>query len=244
MELYIGNTLKKLRLTKGLTQEEVATQLGISPQSISKWERGDGYPDITMLPALANYFCITVDELIGMDKINAANTLDTINQLWTENRKNQKHSENVALMKEALKTYPNHPLLLVQLSASLERLDGTDAQRHENLRESIAVQEQILQYCDDCEVRAATLFNISDAYYRYGDYEKALAYADKLPNLYKTRESALVRILTDPQEKNRIAKSALEPLLWQLTLHLTTLAETENDKRYIEKLSQIREILS
>ena len=50
MELYIGNTLKKLRLTKGLTQEEVATQLGISPQSISKWERGDGYPDITMLP--------------------------------------------------------------------------------------------------------------------------------------------------------------------------------------------------
>ena len=71
MELYIGNTLKKLRLTTGLTQEEVATQLGISPQSISKWERGDGYPDITMLPALANYFCITVDELIGMDKINA-----------------------------------------------------------------------------------------------------------------------------------------------------------------------------
>ena len=108
MELYIGNTLKKLRLTKGLTQEDVATQLGISPQSISKWERGDGYPDITMLPALANYFRITVDELIGMDKINDANTLDAINQTWAENRKNHKHSENVALMKEALKTYPTH----------------------------------------------------------------------------------------------------------------------------------------
>ncbi len=59
MELMIGEKLKKLRRHRDLTQEEVATHLGISYQAISKWERGDGYPDITMLPALANYFAVS-----------------------------------------------------------------------------------------------------------------------------------------------------------------------------------------
>ena len=54
MELMIGKKIKKLRRSRDLTQEEVATQLGISYQAISKWERGDGYPDITMLPVLAS----------------------------------------------------------------------------------------------------------------------------------------------------------------------------------------------
>ena len=68
MELMIGEKLKKLRRNRDLTQEEVATHIGISYQAISKWERGDGYPDITMLPALANNFGVSVDELIGMDE--------------------------------------------------------------------------------------------------------------------------------------------------------------------------------
>lgn len=72
MELMIGEKLKKLRRNRDLTQEEVATHLGISYQAISKWERGDGYPDITMLPALANYFAVSVDELIGMEEITSA----------------------------------------------------------------------------------------------------------------------------------------------------------------------------
>ena len=82
MELTIGKKLKALRKERDLTQEEVAAHLGISFQAISKWERGDGYPDITMLPALANYFRVSVDELIGMDDIASAQKFDEINRLW------------------------------------------------------------------------------------------------------------------------------------------------------------------
>ena len=82
MELMIGDKLKNLRRNRDLTQEEVATHIGISYQAISKWERGDGYPDITMLPTLANYFGVSVDELIGMDEISSAQKLDDINQKW------------------------------------------------------------------------------------------------------------------------------------------------------------------
>ena len=141
MNLLIGENIKRIRRERDLTQEEVAAHLGISFQSISKWERGDGYPDITMLPALANYFEMSVDELLGMSEIEKNDKYDEINRVWTENNKNGLHSENVALMRQALKTFPNNALLLVQLSTSLEKLGGTDDEKLRYLRESIAVQE-------------------------------------------------------------------------------------------------------
>ena len=243
MELYIGQNLKNFRKARNLTQEEVAKHLGISFQSISKWERNDGYPDITMLPVLAHYYGVTIDELIGMNELESAQALEEINKQWEENRSNNNHSANVQLMRGALKLYPNNALLLVQLSASLERLDGTESEKQEYLRQSIEVQEQIISYCDDSEVRGSVLFNIAHAYYRYGDYDKALAYAEKLPNAYKSRENALVLILADEARKNAVAKAALEPLMWSLALHLKTLSETENNPAYNEKISQIRNIL-
>ncbi len=243
MELIIGEKLKKLRRNRDLTQEEVATHLGISFQAISKWERGDGYPDITMLPTLANYFNISVDELIGMDEISSANRLSEINSKWQENRILGKHKENVELMRSALKIYPNNALLQIQLTSSLERLDGTPEEKKTFLKESIMIHEQILRYCDDSELRGAALCNISDAYYRYGDYERAIEYANKLPNLYKTRETALVRILKNSEEKRKVAKSAIEPLAWLLYYHLLTLSETENNPKYKDKIIKIIDIL-
>lgn len=243
MKLMISQKLKRYRKDRDLIQEEVANHLGVSVQTISKWERGDGYPDITMLPVIANYFGVTVDELIGMDEVASSERRSEINLDWEENNKSGKHQENVNLMNDALKTYPNDPLLLVQLSTSLERLDGTDADKHENLRQSILVQEQILRYTPDSEIRGAVLFNLSDAYYRFGDYDKALKYAYKLPNLYKAKENALVHILKDPVQKHDIAKAALKPLAWSLSLHLRALAETEDDSIYLAKIDQIFDIL-
>ena len=145
MELVIGEKLKKLRRSRDLTQEEVATHLGISYQAISKWERGDGYPDITMLPTLANYFGVSVDELIGMDEIASASKLDEINQKWAENRSNGKHKENVALMRDALKVYPDNALLLMQLSTSLEKLDGTQTEKRKFLKDSLGEIDRELE---------------------------------------------------------------------------------------------------
>lgn len=55
-ELLFAENLRKLRRTKDVTQEQLAAEIGVNPQSVSKWETGNGYPDITLLPRIANYF--------------------------------------------------------------------------------------------------------------------------------------------------------------------------------------------
>ena len=227
MELHIGKNIRRLRRERNLTQEEVAAHLGISFQSISKWERGDGYPDITMLPALAHYFSATVDELLGMNELAREEHYAHINSEWSGNNLAGKHAENVRLMRDSLKEFPGDALLLVQLSTSLEKLDGTDSEKKEYLRQSIAVQEQILRCCDDSEVRNATQFNICFAYMKNGEPEKAIAQANRLPNLYKTQENALVCLLPDGEEKTQAAQSALEPLKWAISLHLNALGKVK-----------------
>ena len=67
MKITLANNLRELRKNKNLTQEELAGYLNISPQAISKWERGEGFPDIAMLPVIANYFGVTIDTLLGND---------------------------------------------------------------------------------------------------------------------------------------------------------------------------------
>ena len=242
MKLSIGENIRRRRIERNLTQEEVAAHLGVSSQSVSKWERGDGYPDIEMLPSIANYFSVSIDELMGTSAPEKKAMYDKINGEWVVNNRSGRHSENVQLMRDALKNFPNDALLLVQLSTSLEKLEGTDEEKAKYLRESIAVQEQIINYCEDCEVRGATLFNICFAYLKNGERDKALEQAMKLPNLYKGRENALVYML-EGEEKRKVAREALVPLAWAVRHHLTALAETENRSEYLSMAQQIEDIL-
>ena len=63
--LKIGEKIRANRRERALTQEEVANILGVSKAAVSKWENGESYPDITMLPQIARLFSITMDELFA-----------------------------------------------------------------------------------------------------------------------------------------------------------------------------------
>jgi len=66
-EINIARTIVKMRREKGLTQEDIANYIGVSKASVSKWETGQSYPDITFLPQLATLFNISIDELMGYE---------------------------------------------------------------------------------------------------------------------------------------------------------------------------------
>ena len=66
-ELNIGRILIENRHKRGITQEDLAEYMGVSKASVSKWETATTYPDITLLPRLASYFNISIDEFIGYE---------------------------------------------------------------------------------------------------------------------------------------------------------------------------------
>jgi len=68
MKESFGTRLARLRKDKGLTQEEVADKLHVSPQAVSKWECAASYPDIDGLLTLSEVLGVTVDELVGKAK--------------------------------------------------------------------------------------------------------------------------------------------------------------------------------
>ena len=67
--MELKNRLKKLRASHGMTQEAVADWLGVSSQTVSKWERGLLMPDITLLPRIALLFRTSIDSLFDMNRL-------------------------------------------------------------------------------------------------------------------------------------------------------------------------------
>ena len=69
MKLAIGENIRNFRKKNDLTQEALADRLGVTYQSISRWENGTTYPDLELIPAIAEVLAVTVDELLGMPQI-------------------------------------------------------------------------------------------------------------------------------------------------------------------------------
>ncbi|MBQ4626403.1 MAG: helix-turn-helix transcriptional regulator [Clostridia bacterium] len=81
--MNLGTNISEKRKSKGMTQEELAAKLGVSPQAVSKWENNLSCPDIALLPEIARLFGISVDELLGVapaaerEKAVSENTTET-----------------------------------------------------------------------------------------------------------------------------------------------------------------------
>ena len=64
-----GAYLASLRKAAGMTQQDAADRLGVSNKTVSKWESGGGFPDITVLPALAELYGVTADDILAGEPV-------------------------------------------------------------------------------------------------------------------------------------------------------------------------------
>lgn len=178
--LYLSENLKKYRILKNLTQEDIANYLEITPQSVSKWERGESYPDITFLPALANIFETSIDLLIGMDTIRAEETRFNIHKKAIEFQRNGDYDAAEKIYRDALLIYPNKPGMILGLAGVLA-LQGKSAEAIELMERGLPLSINEKQ---KSTMRAALCF----LYLKCGQTEKANRLASELPHTRESRE--------------------------------------------------------
>ncbi len=190
MDLKITENLKKFRREKANTQEDLASHLNISIQAVSKWERGEGYPDITLLPQIASYYSKSVDELLGCDQLERDKKISAYMDQYKKNGNAGKIEDNIILMREALKEFPQNLNLMSNLCHALYFID-----KDEYLDECIDTGEKILEKSVDDDQRYSAIQTLVYAYNRKNNEKKAKEYANKLPDLFCTKNSVLEVVL-------------------------------------------------
>ena len=103
MELAVfGERIKALRTRKGLSQEELAGRLGVSPQSVSKWEHGRNAPELSVVLPLARLLGVSADELLE----DPARQRESWEKRWDEAFRKGKYAEALQAAEEALRALP------------------------------------------------------------------------------------------------------------------------------------------
>lgn len=152
MELMIAEKVKKYRRERDMTQEALAQALGVAPQSVSKWECGEGYPDITLLPAIANFFEVTVDELIGNDEISAR---EDVQKNYFNVHGKLSREENLELSLKYHRKYPRDWHIATSLMHEIVKHHRDKLDEYRPLLNEIA--ERILKECTDSVMRRSAV---------------------------------------------------------------------------------------
>jgi len=199
MEIAIGEKIKSFRKKREITQEQLAEYLNISFQSVSKWECGDAYPDITMLPKIALFFGITTDELLCVDKLQAEKEIDEYFRRKSEAQAVGHVDEAIAIMREANAKYPGNFKLMDGLAGAIffDSGEGRSDEYTKNAREEIiSIGEKIRAECKDDRIRRDILQTMCYTYDYMGESEKAVKLVNEnLDSVYLSRESMLEHLL-------------------------------------------------
>ena len=186
MELNIGMNIKRLRLAKGLTQEQLAELLTISTAAVSKWEAKNTYPDITMLFPLAEIFGVTVDELLGYDEAKAKADVDKILAEYQRLYVDGRFSESRNLIVNARKKYPHDYRIMNKYMWDIaDGSAGNDAETLlKNKDELTQLCDCILEGCTQDDLRAEAINMKAKLLHAAGDTNAALEILSKLPAWY------------------------------------------------------------
>ena len=214
MQLQLGNTIRTLRRRDGRTQEALADALGVTSQAVSRWESGGSYPDMELMPSIANYFGVTIDELFGycndreqkidaiLRRVEEYDLKRSNNDAWVE--------ECTLLLREGLAEFPGNERLLTALADTLWEAgwrrhsgwlyydeDGyiqyayDKQKRNEYWAECAKICESLAENTKDNAVFTQAISILVPLYRTYGEFDKAVAYAKRMPKLQQSQEFLL-----------------------------------------------------
>ena len=183
MELNIGTNIKRLRLERGMTQEQLADLLTVSTAAVSKWEAKNTYPDITMLFPIAEIFGVSIDDLLGYDEAKAQKEVAKILAEYRELNLAGNFKEASRLIASARKKYPHNYHIMNKYM--WDKAEGTSGNKREVI---LPHKDELLQICntilDGCTVETIRIDAINmkaKILHAEGDTESAMKLLDELP---------------------------------------------------------------
>lgn len=229
MKLNIGDTIKYLRREKDITQEELGDILGVSYQSISRWETGTCYPDMELLPAISDFFGVTVDNLLGVHKNIEKEKVAQYLKRFQEAISQGKVYDCIAIAREGVAEYPNNFALLNKLMYALFVAgddDGNIPEWKENMKkndaEITALGERIMKYCPDQNIRLEATARLAFNHCEMGRKEIGRAIYETLPSFEFCKENQMWWSLSDNEKlpflRNKIKQDyeAFRSAVWLL----------------------------
>lgn len=193
MQLYIGDNIKRLRKQKNITQETLAERMHVSTAAVSKWERNETLPDISLVLPLASYFGVSTDELLGLD---AAKTEKKIQSIINERNRLcalGKELEAFDLIVGAYEKFPNDWRIIEEYMWKLNYdpncKDPYGAEVHKE--ELYRLCERVLDECTVDQVRYSALSILGGLYGIDGLDDKMIETAKRFPELHHTKGEEL-----------------------------------------------------
>ncbi len=243
MQIKIGNKIRELRHRDGRKQEDLANVLGVTFQAVSRWEQGVGYPNMEMIPAIANYFNVSIDELFGYSKdreeklksiiTKADKSLKAQGRLLAKG--NGDITECVEMLRSAAEEFPSEPEILLRLGHSLYVLGwqkcganvryqndseyiGDDVEYNSQnpyWQEALLVYERVMKMDITAEQRGIAVSSMISILKKLGKCEKAKAIAEQQSSILHCKEVLLPRA-TCGEEQDRYQGETIIALLHQL----------------------------
>ncbi len=250
MQLNLGIKIRELRQRDGRTQDNLAEALGVTAQAVSRWESGGSYPDMEMIPAIANYFHISIDELFGYhdereEKIkaileSATKTLKKQGFTLYQGSLSEDVGECVNMLRAASEEFPNETKILLKLAQALHmwglneygfkvHTSDTSAIIEDDIdynckniywQEAVRAYEKLLKSNPSSEDRETAIRQIIPLYCRIGEYEKAKTLANNQNAIFISKE-LLLPLATVGEEKARYQGERIMALLSNLFLAIS-----------------------
>lgn len=231
MGLTIGQNIKQLRKEREMTQDELASEIGVTPQAISKWENDTGLPDIRQIIPLANVFRVSTDVLLGVEPPidNAESVHEWIMRMRANIDENDTESLIHALnaFKQCPREYDDaHELRMTRLMLGYQILCAGDIkltakEKREIVNECEKNAYAIIHYSrDEAMVQEARTWLVR-LYVARGDFDRARELADRFP-MDASYTGGAIHAWIDRQQDNHEAEIAQRSA--NISQYLTMLA--------------------
>jgi len=245
MKLKIGETIKRYRKERDITQEEFAEVLGVSCQSVSRWENNSCYPDIELIPVIAEFFNITADKLMGIDEVAERAAAEHYLSDFQAAVSVGNVDECIRIARAGTAEFPNNYALLNKLMYALFVACSDDAnipdwkERQEKYdAEIVALGERIIKYCSDADIRYEATDRLAFHHCEMGRKEIGRSIYKTLPSIYECKEWSMWWALSEEEKLPHTRKfifdayNALSEGLWRLT----GLVSDEEEAMVFEKI--------